>query len=61
MNPMNQAQRQSRYMLPGEEPMTWRERANVAGRVIVYALILAFCVGVVGIFAYSVAGMVGYP
>lgn len=50
-----------RYMLPDETPITWRDAANIAGRVIVYALMLAFCVGVIGIFACAVAGMVGYP
>ena len=50
-----------RYMLPDETPLTWRERATVAGRIIVYALMLAFSVGTIGIFAYAVAGMVGYP
>jgi len=52
---------QSRYMLPGEEPMTWRDVATVAGRICVYALMLAVCVGWVVVFAFAVAGMVGYP
>ena len=49
------------YQLPGEEPVTLREAATAAGRVVGYALMLALCVAVVGVFAYSVANMVGYP
>ena len=49
------------YLLPGEEPMTWRQYMRAAYNVLVYAVMLGVSAGTVFLFAYAVANSVGYP